>query len=116
MLIVGKEQCDYQMISKRTKACEITPEVKAQVEKRDGYCCIFCGAPGRGEAHFINRSQGGLGIPQNLLTVCRKCHLLLDNSEMSNAYKQVAREYLMSKYPDWNEESLVYNKWKDFKY
>ena len=66
------------MISKRTKACEITPEVKAQVEKRDGYCCIFCGAPGRGEAHFIGRAQGGLGVPENLLTVCRACHNQMD--------------------------------------
>ena len=106
---------------KRTKAVAILQKIRQEVEERDSIDgiprCVFCGSTNcRGEAHFIRRSQGGLGIPQNLLTVCRKCHLLLDNSEMSNAYKQVAREYLMSKYPDWNEESLVYNKWKDFKY
>lgn len=104
-------------MKKRTKATSIPPKVREEVEERDNHCCIFCGSPNaRGEAHFIRRSQGGLGIPQNLLTLCRIHHRLFDESDFSDMYKQKAREYLKSKYPGWNEEDLVYNKWKGLKY
>lgn len=96
---------------KRTKACAITPKVREEVEERDGHCCIFCGFPGRGEAHFIPRSHGGLGIPENLLTVCRHCHDLMDNSQARQIYVNRAREYLESKYPGWEESKLYYTKW-----
>ena len=100
------------MKSKRTKACEITAKVRQEVEERDKHCCIFCGSPkARGEAHFIRRSQGGLGVPQNILTVCRSCHRELDEGEFSEMYMDKAREYLRSIYPDWNEDNLVYKKW-----
>ena len=100
------------MKSKRTKACEITPEVRAIVEERDKHRCIFCGNPGRGEAHFVNRSQGGLGIPENLLTVCRSCHNQMDNGQAIGLYRMKAEEYLKSKYPDWDKSKLVFNKWR----
>lgn len=100
------------MKSKRTKACEITPETRQIVEERDGHCCIFCGRPGRGEAHFINRSQGGLGIPENIITVCRACHHFMDNGLSTPAYRAKAEEYLKSKYPDWDRSKLVYDKWR----
>ena len=103
-------------MQKRTKATSIPQKIRQEVEERDNHRCIFCGSSNcRGEAHFIRRSQGGLGIAKNLLTTCRTCHRLLDESQASELYKQKAREYLMSKYPDWNEEDLVYNKWKGFK-
>lgn len=102
--------------SKRTKACEIPPEVRAEVEERDNHCCIFCGSPNaRGEAHYVNRSQGGLGVARNLLTVCRSCHRQMDNGQAMKIYRQKAKEYLMSKYPDWDEKDLVYDKWKGIK-
>ena len=104
---------------KRTKACEISPKVREEVERRDSIdgvpACIFCKTTRnvRGEAHFIGRGQGGLGIPQNLLTVCRECHRKMDNGLNTQFYKDKAKEYLMSCYPDWNEADLVYNKWRD---
>lgn len=97
---------------KRTKAVAITPEVRKQVEERDGYSCIFCGKPGRGEAHFINRSQGGLGIPENIITACRYCHGQMDNGQATKLYRAKAEEYLKSKYPDWDRSKLVYDKWR----
>ena len=104
-------------MQKRTKATSIPPKVRQEVEDRDNHRCIFCSSPNcRGEAHFIRRSQGGLGIPKNLLTVCRKCHAQFDEGQAKELYRQKAKDYLMSKYPDWNEEDLVYNKWKNFKY
>lgn len=72
--------------------------------------CIFCGRPGRGEAHFISRAQGGLGIEENLLTVCRPCHDRLDNSTQRKEMLRVAEEYLRAKYPYWNKDMLIFEK------
>ena len=99
--------------SKRTKACSISPKVRQEVEERDGHQCIFCKSyQCRGEAHFIGRAQGGLGIPKNLICVCRNCHRELDNGLNTKRYREIAREYLKSCYPDWNEKDLVYDKWR----
>lgn len=96
----------------RTKAVAIPKEVREAVEKRDGYRCIFCGnANARGEAHYVNRSQGGLGIEQNIVTVCPICHREMDNGKNTKFFREIAKEYLKSKYPGWDEKKLVYNKW-----
>lgn len=100
------------MKSKRTIACSISPKTRELVENRDNHQCVFCGSPNcRGEAHYIRRSQGGLGIPENLLTVCRYCHSQLDEGQAKELYRAKAEEYLKSKYPDWDKNKLVYNKW-----
>ena len=96
---------------KRTKACAITPETKREVEKRDNGVCIFCGRPGRGEAHFVPRSHGGLGIPANLLTVCRPCHDLMDNSQARPLMLKRAEAHLRECYPGWDKSKLIYSKW-----
>lgn len=95
---------------KRTKAVAITPQVRQRVEERDNYCCIFCGRPGRGEAHFIGRAQGGLGVEQNILTVCRECHFQLDNGQATKLYRQKAEAYLRAKYSDFDPSKLIYKK------
>ena len=105
------------MKSKRTKACEIPPEVKAKVEKRDKGACIFCGAPypyARGEAHYIGRAHGGLGIEENLITTCRRCHHELDNGKNREYFRKTARAYLQAHYKDWSEEKLIYKKYSDY--
>lgn len=99
------------MKSKRTKACEITPQVRKAVEERDGHCCIFCGAYGRGEAHFIGRAHGGLGVERNILTVCRPCHHEMDNGKNRLYYIATAEAYLKDKYPDWDASELIYKKY-----
>ena len=108
-------------MQKRTKATSIPPKIREAVEKRDSIngvpCCIFChSANARGEAHVISRAHGGLGIERNIVCVCRNCHSCMDNSVYRDMYIEKAKEYLKSKYPDWNEEDLVYNKWKGLKY
>ena len=97
-------------MSKRSKACEITPEVRRAVEERDGHRCIFCGRSGRGEAHFIGRAHGGLGVEENILTVCRYCHHELDNGLDRAYYVAKAENYLRDHYPDWDANKLVYIK------
>jgi 5-methylcytosine-specific restriction endonuclease McrA len=99
------------MKSKRTKACEIKPKVREAVEERDNHCCVFCGSPNaRGEAHIVRRSQGGLGIEQNLLTVCRYCHRQFDEGHDRELYMNRAVNYMKEHYPDWNIGDLVYKK------
>lgn len=97
---------------KRTKACSISKKTKQIVYKRDKGLCIFCGAPGLPEAHYIPKSHGGLGIPENIVTACRLCHDKMDNSTERKKMLQKAAEHLESFYPDWNEKELVYNKWR----
>lgn len=98
------------MPSKRTKALMIPRKVKLRVYERDEGLCIFCSRPGLPEAHYIPRSHGGLGIEENIVTACRRCHGLLDNSTERPVMLAHAREYLKSIYPDWDEEKLIYRK------
>ena len=98
-------------MSKWTEATAISDKVRREVWERDQGCCIFCGSPhARAEAHYIPRSQGGMGIAKNILTVCRECHRQLDESSKRQTKLAIAREYLKSIYPDWNEEDLIYHK------
>ena len=96
--------------SRRTKALEIPPKVKKAVYERDGGCCVCCGRRGNPDAHFIPRSQGGLGIEENILTLDWECHMRFDQSTERAKMKAFFREYLKSKYPEWDEEKLVYRK------
>lgn len=96
--------------SKRTKALEISPKVKAKVYERDGGCCVYCGRPGQPNAHFIARSQGGLGIEENILTLCFDCHREYDQTTNRPKMREYFRKYLQSKYSEWDETKLIYKK------
>lgn len=96
---------------KRTKALQPTARVKAAVFERDGGRCVLCGAPGDPVAHFIPRSQGGLGVEENILTLCASCHRLYDQTDQRRAIRGELRAYLQSKYPDWDEAKLIYHKY-----
>ena len=96
---------------KRTKALQINPKVKAKVYERDGGLCIFCKQPGDPVAHFVSRAQGGLGIEENIITACSHCHRKMDATTNREYMKDIARVYLRSKYPDWDEKELYYKKW-----
>lgn len=98
------------ILNKRTRATSIPTKTKQGVEERDGGLCIFCGHPGKGEAHFISRAQGGLGIEENLLTVCRQCHDQMDNSTKRQEMLTIAEGYLRSRYPYWDKSFLIYEK------
>lgn len=108
-------------MKKRTKALAIPPAVKIAVAKRDSVddwpVCVLCGLPAPMDAplafscaHYIPRSQGGLGIEENILTLCPADHRLYDQSEYRAVYKPILRRYLMDHYPGWNESELVYKK------
>ena len=108
-------------MKKRTKALEIPMKVKNAVGERDSCeghpCCIWCGKPapvsnplGYSNAHYIPRSQGGLGIEQNILTLCTSCHSRYDNSADREDMRKYFEKYLSKKYSDWTEEELIYKK------
>ncbi|MCM1159359.1 MAG: hypothetical protein NC300_11355 [Bacteroidales bacterium] len=107
--------------SRRTKAADFPPETKELIRQRDGYQCLFCRLGKYGESqctwladimHYINRSAGGLGIPENGVLGCRYHHDLLDNG--NKGYRKEMLEdmkgYLKSLYPGWNEADLYYRK------
>lgn len=109
------------MKTKRSKACDIPQKVKQAVWERDNGCCVVCGnnynvMP---NGHFISRAKGGLGIEENIVTLCteltpNKCHRKYDfgtkqeREEIGNKIEN----YLKSKYPNWDKENLTYKKGK----
>ena len=97
-------------MTKRTKATSISPAVKVIVYARDEGLCIFCGRPGNPEAHVIPRSQGGLGIEENIITVCRPCHDAMDNGKYRREFVEAAKDYLAKHYGTIDKDKLIYRK------
>ena len=99
------------MPSKRTKALDISQRVKKAVWERDVGRCIVCGHyNAMPNAHYIPRSQGGLGVEQNIVTLCQVCHRDYDQSDQRAALRIWIRLYLQLQYADWDEQALVYKK------
>ena len=100
--------------SKRAKACDITKKVKDIVWERDGGKCIICGSyQAMPNSHYIRRSQGGLGIEENIVTMCADCHRAYDQGPAREQIATYTERYLRSKYPGWDKSKLTYKKWED---
>ena len=98
-------------MSRRAKATDIPYRVKKKVWERDSECCILCGNPeAMPNAHYIRRSQGGLGIEQNIVTLCRKCHNDFDNGSKRIEYGKIIKDYLDLLYPNFPDSKRVYHK------
>ena len=100
------------MKHKQTKATAIDRKTKETVYERDKGLCIICHRPGLPEAHYIRRSQGGLGIPENIVTLCRECHREFDEGRKHNEYKEKIKNYLERFYPDFDDYNRIYHKYK----
>jgi 5-methylcytosine-specific restriction endonuclease McrA len=107
------------MKSKRAKATDIPKRVKEIVWERDGHKCVVChnSCNVMPNAHYISRAKGGLGIEQNIVTLCTRltdndCHFKFDNgtAEERERIGNIIKEYLQSKYENWNEEDLKFKK------
>ena len=106
--------------SKRARACDITAKTKAMVWERDKGQCVVCGcAQAAPNAHYIPRSQGGLGVEENIVTLCtnfapNQCHYQYDfgGSRERKRIGGLIKQHLKSHYPHWNEEDLIYRKYK----
>ncbi|WP_073083036.1 HNH endonuclease [Sporobacter termitidis] len=99
-------------MSKRTKALAIPKSVKDAVWNRDDRKCVYCGGTYLAfpEAHFIPRSHGGLGVEQNVLTLCRVCHDTYDHTHRRDEMRAFFADYLAAHYPGWNEQNLIYRR------
>lgn len=97
---------------KSTKACDIPISVKKRVWERDNHQCVICGSTytAAPNAHYIPRSHLGLGIEENIVTLCLGCHCDYDNSAKRPLYAARIRDYLKMCYPDWDESKLTYKK------
>lgn len=102
-------------MSKRSRACEISQKVKEIVWNRDNHKCIYCEryvSKTFANAHFIKRSQGGLGIPENIVTLCPQCHYQEDFGQDTKLYEDYIENYLKGIYgANWNKEKLIYKKY-----
>lgn len=63
-------------------------------------------------SHYIKRSHGGLGIEENITTMCFTCHSAFDGAERKYLLPKV-KTYLKSQYPEWDEQKLYYRKGQD---
>lgn len=106
--------------SNRSKATDIPQKVKRAVFIRDNGKCVICGNSVNvmPNAHYISRENGGLGIEENIVTLCtelteNKCHRKYDfgTKEEHEYCKYKIRNYLKSKYSNWKEEDLIYKKY-----
>lgn len=99
---------------KQTKAKAISTKTKKRVWDRDGGGCIICGNPNADPScHYIRRSQGGLGIEQNIVTLCQTHHRLLDSPNTPierSLYRRMVKDHLDRHYPDFQDEKRVYRK------
>ena len=63
--------------------------------------------------HYIPRSRGGLGIPQNGAIGCRYHHQMMDQGSEGRRPEMLGlfAQYLKGLYPEWDESKLIYDKW-----
>jgi Restriction endonuclease len=100
-----------EMKSKRSKACDISAKTKLIVWNRDGGKCILCeSSVAMPNAHYIPRSKGGLGIEQNVVTLCIGCHFKLDQTIQRKELLKEVKEHLDKHYPDFTDEQRIYKK------
>ncbi len=104
-------------MSKVSKMCEFSKAVRERIKERDGGC-IFCqmfgysGYPATQIMHYVPRSHLGLGIEENGAWGCVVHHQELDNGVNSEPMRRMFREYLESKYDNWDEIPKMYSKWE----
>lgn len=97
---------------RETKATSISAETKSIVWRRDCGRCVLCGSINAGpHCHYIRRSQGGLGIEQNIWTGCEACHKRFDSEATSGPLHAIVKAYLKGWYQDWDETQLIYKKY-----
>lgn len=79
--------------------------------------CLMCGCGVREEnacCHLIPRSQGGMGVEKNILTLCQRCHREFDEGKDRDFWMGFFRAYLEEKYGPIPRSEVVYNKWGFF--
>lgn len=102
------------MRHERTKRTAIPKSVKHKVYLRDGMRCLMCGRMVREEnacCHLIPRSQGGMGVEKNILTLCHECHRKFDEGKQREVWGDFFHHYLEEIYGPIDRSEVVYDKW-----
>lgn len=103
---------------KQRKFTDVSPKVRAEIFERDKHC-VSCGSHSTlTVAHvYINRSHGGLGIPENLCLLCTDCHHKYDNGKKTDQELQraIVQSYMYGLYGFPNLVQLKYNKFMEDK-
>lgn len=97
-------------------SANISNEVRKSVYRRDGWRCALCDdTRGLQVHHVVRRSQGGTSYPQNLITLCWKCHAAAHGTVLPGYediqpadVAQACVEYLADLYA---EEGVLWNPW-----
>lgn len=97
-------------MSKQRRAKDISIKVKKIVEERDRKLCVICKKIGSPNAHYISRAQGGLGIEENIVTLCFKCHYEMDHTTKRKMLLSIVRRYLDNAYPEYDNNKRYYKK------
>jgi len=93
------------------KSCDISMKVKKEVWERDSHRCVLCGSPNAlPSCHYISRAQLGKGIPENIVTLCDKCHYRLDHTVERENLLAFVKAYLDGFYPNFTDEQRKYHK------
>lgn len=74
----------------------------------------MCGKGVREEnacCHLIPRSQGGMGVEKNILTLCQQCHRRFDEGPDRDYWSKTFTDYLTRYYGTIDKDEVVYNKW-----
>lgn len=91
--------------------------IRKSVYRRDHYRCALCDCDGGLQIHHVvRRSQGGTDYPQNLITLCWRCHAVAHGTRLPEygdmspeEMQQNCVEYLADLYTDFG---FVWNPWE----
>lgn len=98
-------------MSKRRRATNVSQKVRKEVMERDKWC-ILCGNPRNlTAAHYISRAQGGLGVKENIVALCIKCHHDFDHTTKRANIKVFVKSYLENHYGKIDDNDLKYRRY-----
>ena len=99
-------------------SASITNALRKSVYRRDHFRCVLCDSTdGLQIHHAIPRGEGGSNSPQNLVSLCWRCHGVIHGGYewhigdriTSEEAAQLCVEYLADYYPD---DRHVWNPWE----
>ena len=73
---------------------DIPAGLRAEVLKRDGRTCQYCGKPGGTLDHLVPVSRGGLSVRLNLLAACESCNQKKHAKELPTETLLIIRFFL----------------------
>jgi 5-methylcytosine-specific restriction endonuclease McrA len=76
--ISGENNYRYRGVGKRNLSKKEWRAMREVVLRRDGYACLWCGNNNLRSLvvhHIVEYWDGGPDSPENLLTLCRSCHV-----------------------------------------